>query len=33
MVDYVPAEKKNYIDAFFANLNWSIVEKRFKAVI
>ena len=29
MVDYVPAEKKNYIDAFFANLNWSIVEKRF----
>ena len=29
MVDYVPAEKKNYIDAFFANLNWSVVEKRF----
>jgi superoxide dismutase, Fe-Mn family len=29
MVDYVPAEKKNYVDAFFANLNWSIVEKRF----
>jgi Fe-Mn family superoxide dismutase len=29
MVDYVPADKKNYIDAFFANLNWSIVEKRF----
>src|SRR3989344_9679189 len=23
MVDYIPAEKKNYIDAFFANLNWS----------
>lgn len=31
MVDYVPAEKKNYIDAFFANLNWSVVEKRFDA--
>jgi Fe-Mn family superoxide dismutase len=31
MVDYVPAEKKNYIDAFFANLNWSVVEKRFEA--
>jgi len=31
MVDYVPAEKKNYIDAFFANLNWGIVEKRFDA--
>lgn len=30
MVDYVPADKKNYIDAFFANLNWSIVEKRFE---
>ena len=29
MVDYVPADKKNYIDAFFANLNWSVVEKRF----
>lgn len=29
MVDYVPAEKKDYIDAFFANLNWSVVEKRF----
>lgn len=31
MVDYVPAEKKNYIDAFFANLDWSVVEKRFEA--
>jgi superoxide dismutase, Fe-Mn family len=30
MVDYVPAEKKNYVDAFFANLNWSVVEKRFE---
>jgi superoxide dismutase, Fe-Mn family len=29
MVDYVPAEKKSYIDAFFANVNWSVVEKRF----
>jgi len=25
----VPAEKKNYIDAFFANLNWAVIEKRF----
>ena len=33
MVDYVPAEKKNYIDAFFANLNWSVVEKRFENAI
>lgn len=29
MVDYVPAEKTNYIDAFFKNLNWRVVEKRF----
>ena len=29
MVDYLPADKKNYIDAFFANLNWTVVEKRF----
>ncbi|MDP2593839.1 MAG: Fe-Mn family superoxide dismutase [bacterium] len=29
MVDYVPAEKASYIDAFFKNLNWSVVEKRF----
>jgi Fe-Mn family superoxide dismutase len=29
MVDYVPAEKKNYVDAFFSNLNWAVVEKRF----
>lgn len=33
MVDYVPAEKKNYIDAFFANLNWSVVGKRFDEAI
>lgn len=33
MVDYVPAEKKNYIDAFFANINWGIVEKRFETTI
>ena len=30
MVDYVPADKKNYIDAFFANLNWGVIEKRFE---
>lgn len=31
MVDYVPAEKKNYVDAFFANLNWKVIEDRFNA--
>jgi Fe-Mn family superoxide dismutase len=29
MVDYTPAEKKKYIEAFFENLNWNVVEKRF----
>jgi Fe-Mn family superoxide dismutase len=29
MVDYVPADKKNYIDAFFDNLNWTVIEQRF----
>lgn len=29
MVDYLPAEKKNYVEAFLANLNWNVVEKRF----
>ncbi len=29
MVDYVPAEKKSYVDAFLANVNWAVVEKRF----
>lgn len=29
MVDYVPAEKKNYVDAFFANVNWGAIEERF----
>lgn len=29
MVDYVPAEKAKYVDAFFKNLNGSIVSSRF----
>ena len=28
-IDYTPAEKKKYIEAFFANLNWANVEKNF----
>ena len=32
MVDYAPAEKKNYIEAFLNNTNWSAVEERLKAV-
>ncbi|MBI4117928.1 MAG: superoxide dismutase [Parcubacteria group bacterium] len=30
MVDYAPSEKKNYIEAFFKNVNWGVVEKRFQ---
>lgn len=30
MVDYLPAEKKNYIEAFLANVNWGVAEKRFE---
>lgn len=33
MVDYVPAEKKNYVDAFLANVNWGVIEKRFEDAI
>jgi superoxide dismutase, Fe-Mn family len=29
ILDYGAAGKAKYIDAFFKNLNWSIVEKRF----
>ncbi|MBP6860624.1 MAG: superoxide dismutase [Candidatus Pacebacteria bacterium] len=29
MVDYLPAEKKDYVSAFFDNLNWKTVEERF----
>ena len=30
MVDYTPGEKKQYIEAFFSNLNWTLPEKRFR---
>lgn len=28
-LDYIPSEKKKYIEAFFENLNWEKVEKNF----
>ena len=28
MVDYVPAEKSSYVDAFLSNVNWSVAERR-----
>lgn len=33
MVDYTPAEKKSYTEAFFSNLNWNEVEKRLERVV
>ena len=30
VADYQPSGKKQYIEDFFANLNWEIVEKNFK---
>ncbi len=30
MMDYTPAEKRQYIEAFFKNLNWGGIEKRFE---
>jgi superoxide dismutase, Fe-Mn family len=30
MLDYAPSEKKKYVEAFFANLNWDVLEKRFE---
>lgn len=30
--DYPTSEKKKYVEAFFANLNWEVVEENFKRV-
>lgn len=30
VADYQPSGKKNYIEDFFANLNWSMIEKNFE---
>lgn len=31
MVDYVPADRAKYLDAFFSNLKWNTCEARFAA--
>ena len=33
MVDYIPAEKKNYVEAFFNNINWGTIEARLTTYI
>lgn len=30
LFDYIPADKKKYIEAFFENLNWNVIEENFK---
>jgi Fe-Mn family superoxide dismutase len=30
VADYAPSGKKQYIEDFFANLNWEVINKRFK---
>ena len=30
LFDYVPADKKKYVDAFFDNLNWQVISERFQ---
>lgn len=32
-IDYTPAEKKKYIEAFFENLNWQNVEDNFVSAV
>jgi len=32
LLDYKPADRPKYIDAFLANVDWNIVEHRFQAV-
>lgn len=29
-IDYTPTDKKKYVEAFFANLNWSVIEENFR---
>lgn len=32
MVDFLPSEKKNYVEAFMKNLNWKVAEERFAKI-
>ncbi len=33
MLDYVPSEKKKYVEAFFENLNWEVIEANYVKAI
>ena len=32
VADYHPSGKKQYVEDFFTNLNWSVIEKNFEKV-
>ena len=32
LLDYKPADRPKYIDAFLANVDWNVVESRLTAV-
>lgn len=32
LFDYIPADKKKYVEAFFENLNWEVIEENYKKV-
>ena len=31
LLDYKPAERSKYIEAFFANVDWNVVQQRLDA--
>jgi Fe-Mn family superoxide dismutase len=33
MLDYVPSEKKKYVEAFFNNIDWNLVDKRYTTAV
>jgi Fe-Mn family superoxide dismutase len=33
MLDYAPSEKKKYVEAFFENLNWEVIEGNYRKAI
>jgi Fe-Mn family superoxide dismutase len=33
VADYQPSGKKNYVEDFFSNINWSVIEKNFEEAI
>ena len=31
ILDYAPSDRPKYIDAFFTNINWRVIEERLNA--